>query len=166
MPAASPAASATARPDAILLLGPTASGKSAIAMALAERFPLEIVSVDSALVYRGMDVGTAKPSAAERAAVPHHLIDLLEPTAAYSAAAFGTDARRLITAIRARGRLPLLVGGTMLYAKALAEGLDELPQADPSVRAALDAEAARDGWPALHARLALIDPITAARLER
>ena len=165
MPAASPAASATARPDAILLLGPTASGKSAIAMALAERFPLEIVSVDSALVYRGMDVGTAKPSAAERATVPHHLIDLLEPTAAYSAAAFGTDARRLIPAIRARGRLPLLVGGTMLYAKALAEGLDELPQADPAVRAALDAEAARDGWPALHARLAWIDPITAARLE-
>jgi len=153
------------RPDAILLLGPTASGKSAIALALAQRMPLEIVSVDSALVYRGMDVGTAKPSVAERAAVPHHLIDLIEPTAAYSAAAFCTDARRLIATIRARGRLPLLVGGTMLYAKALAEGLDELPPADPTVRAALDAEAARDGWPALHARLACIDPITAARLE-
>jgi tRNA dimethylallyltransferase len=154
-----------ARPDAILLLGPTASGKSAIAMALAERLPLEIVSVDSALVYRGLDIGTAKPTVAERAAVPHHLIDTIEPTAAYSAAAFAADARRLIAEIRLRGRLPLLVGGTMLYAKALAEGLDALPRADPTVRAALDAEAAHDGWPALHARLANIDPITAARLE-
>lgn len=153
------------RPDAVLLLGPTASGKSAIALALAERFPLEIVSVDSALVYRGMDVGTAKPSAAERAAVPHHLIDLIEPTAAYSAAAFAADARRLIAQIRARGRLPLLAGGTMLYAKALREGLDDLPRADAAVRARLDAEAARDGWPALHARLAAVDPATAARLE-
>jgi len=159
------AADAPAPPDAIVLLGPTASGKSAIAMTLARRFPLEIVSVDSALVYRGMDVGTAKPTPDERRAVPHHLIDLIEPTDAYSAAAFVADARRLITGIRARGRLPLLVGGTMLYAKALAGGLDALPQADPALRAALDAEAVRIGWPALHARLAQIDPTTAARLE-
>jgi tRNA dimethylallyltransferase len=151
--------------DAILLLGPTASGKSAVSMALARRFPLEIVSVDSALVYRGLDVGTAKPDAAERRAVPHHLIDILEPTGAYSAAAFATDARRLIGEIHARGRLPLLVGGTMLYAKALADGLDALPSADPAVRAALDAQAARIGWPAMHARLAQLDPDTAARLE-
>ncbi len=153
------------RPDAILLLGPTASGKSAAAMAVARERPIEIVSVDSALVYRGMDVGTAKPSAEERREVPHHLIDLIEPTAAYSAAAFAADARRLIAAIRARGRLPLLVGGTMLYAKALAEGLDDLPPADAAVRASLDAQAAREGWPAMHARLARIDPVTAARLE-
>jgi tRNA dimethylallyltransferase len=159
------AAGASDRPDAIALLGPTASGKSAISMALARRFALEIVSVDSALVYRGMDVGTAKPSAEERRAVPHHLIDLIDPTQAYSAAAFVADARRLIGGIRARGRLPLLVGGTMLYAKALAGGLDALPQADPAVRAALDAEAARIGWPAMHARLAAVDPATAARLE-
>ncbi|MFN9773483.1 MAG: tRNA (adenosine(37)-N6)-dimethylallyltransferase MiaA [Burkholderiales bacterium] len=162
MSAAAPPAS---RPDAILLLGPTASGKSAAAMAVARERPVEIVSVDSALVYRGMDVGTAKPSAEERRAVPHHLIDLIEPTDAYSAAAFATDARRLIGEIRARGRLPLLVGGTMLYAKALADGLDELPPADPAVRTALDADAAREGWPAMHARLARIDPASAARLE-
>jgi tRNA dimethylallyltransferase len=152
-------------PDAILLLGPTASGKSAAAMALARERPVEIVSVDSAQVYRGMDVGTAKPGAAERREVPHHLIDLIEPTAAYSAAAFAADARRLIAAIRARGRLPLLVGGTMLYAKALAEGLDDLPPADAAVRASLDAQAAREGWPAMHARLARLDPATASRLE-
>jgi tRNA dimethylallyltransferase len=153
------------RPDAILLLGPTASGKSAAALAVARTHPVEIVSVDSALVYRSMDVGTAKPSAAERRAVPHHLIDVIEPTEAYSAAAFAADARRLIGEIRARGRLPLLVGGTMLYAKALAEGLDDLPAAAPAVRAALDAQAAREGWPAMHARLARIDAPTAARLE-
>jgi tRNA dimethylallyltransferase len=153
------------RPDAILLLGPTASGKSAAAMAVARERPVEIVSVDSALVYRGMDVGTAKPGADERRAVPHHLIDLIEPTGSYSAAAFATDARRLIGEIRARGRLPLLVGGTMLYAKALADGLDDLPPADAAIRAALDAEAAREGWPAMHARLARVDPATAARLE-
>ncbi len=151
--------------DAVLLLGPTAAGKSAIAMALARRVPLEIVSVDSALVYRGLDVGTAKPSAADRRAVPHHLIDLLEPTDAYSAAAFAADARRLIGEIRGRGRLPLLVGGTMLYAIALRDGLDALPSANPGIRAALAAEAATLGWPALHARLARLDPVTAARLE-
>lgn len=155
------------RPDApewIGLAGPTASGKTALALRLAEAWPLEVVSVDSALVYRGMDIGTAKPSAAERAAVPHHLIDILDPAQAYSAAGFVADARRLIGEIRARGRLPLLVGGTMLYFKALVEGLDELPPADPAVRAALDAEAAALGWPALHARLAAADPATASRL--
>ena len=152
-------------PPPVLLLGPTASGKSAIAMALAGALPLEIISVDSALVYRGMDIGTAKPSAAERRAVPHHLIDLIEPTQSYSAAQFAQDARRLIAEIRGRGRLPLLAGGTMLYAKALVEGLHDLPGADPALRARLDEEAARLGWPALHARLARVDPRSAARLE-
>ena len=149
---------------ALCLAGPTASGKSALAMALAEQLPLEIISVDSALVYRSMDIGTAKPSDAERAAVPHHLIDILDPLQAYSAARFVADARRLIDEIHARGRLPLLVGGTMLYYKALREGLDEMPPADPTVRAALDQQAAERGWPALHAELALVDPATAARL--
>ncbi len=151
-------------PPVILLLGPTASGKSAIALALAQAVPLEIVSVDSALVYRGMDIGTAKPSTQERAAVPHHLIDLIEPTDSYSAARFASDARRLIAEIRARGRLPVLAGGTMLYAKALIDGLHDLPTADPALRAQLDEEAAREGWPSLHARLAQLDPVTAARL--
>ena len=146
------------------LAGPTASGKTAAALALAERWPVEIVSVDSALVYRGMDIGTAKPSLAERAQVPHHLIDILDPAQRYSAAQFVADANRLIGEIHARGRLPLLVGGTMLYFKALIDGLDTLPQADPAVRAALDAEAAERGWPALHAELAQVDPATAARL--
>ena len=150
--------------DALCLAGPTASGKTALALALAERVPLEIVSVDSALVYRGMDIGTAKPSAAERAAVPHHLIDIIEPTQAYSAARFVADTKRLIGEIRGRGRLPLLVGGTMLYFKALREGLDEMPPADAATRRALDDEAAARGWPALHAELAQVDPATAARL--
>ena len=151
-------------PRALCLAGPTAAGKSALAMALAERLPLEIISVDSALVYRGMDIGTAKPSSAERAAVPHHLIDLLDPLQSYSAARFVADARRLIDDIQGRGRLPLLVGGTMLYYKVLREGLDQMPPADPEVRAALDREAALRGWPALHAELALVDPAAAARL--
>jgi tRNA dimethylallyltransferase len=150
---------------AILLAGPTASGKSAVAMAVAARFPVEIVSVDSAQVYRGMDVGTAKPSTDERARVPHHLIDIVEPTDAYSTARFRDDARRLADEIRARGRIPLLVGGTMLYFKALLEGLADLPAADPTVRAAIDRDAAARGWPALHAELARLDPRTAARLE-
>ncbi len=150
--------------DWVGLAGPTASGKTGLALRLAETFPVEIVSVDSALVYRGMDIGTAKPSAAERAAVPHHLIDILDPREAYSAAQFVRDAQRLIGEIHARGRLPLLVGGTMLYFKALVDGIDALPAADPAVRAMLDAEAARLGWPALHARLAQVDPATAARL--
>jgi len=149
---------------AVLIMGPTASGKSALALELAERFDAEIVSVDSAQVYRGMDVGTAKPDAATRARVPHHLIDLIEPTEAYSAARFRADALAAVQASRARGRMPLLVGGTMLYFKALREGLSELPRADAAVRAAIDARAARVGWPSLHAELARIDPLTAARL--
>jgi tRNA dimethylallyltransferase len=148
----------------LCLAGPTASGKSALALALAEQLPLEVVSVDSALVFRGMDIGTAKPTAAEQAAVPHHLIDILEPMQAYSAARFVADTLRLVEEIRARGRLPLLVGGTMLYFKALRDGLDEMPPADAAVRAVLDAEAAERGWPALHAELARVDPATAARL--
>jgi tRNA dimethylallyltransferase len=147
----------------VCLAGPTASGKTAAALAVARGLPVEIVSVDSALVYRGMDIGTAKPTAEERAAVPHHLIDLIEPTQAYSAAQFVADAERLIDEIASRGRLPLLVGGTMLYFKALLDGMDALPAADAAVRAELDAEAARLGWPALHAQLAQVDPVTAAR---
>ncbi len=146
-------------------MGPTASGKSALALALAECFPVEIVSVDSAQVYRGMDIGTAKPDAATRARVPHHLIDILEPTQRYSAARFRVDALAAVTAIRARGRAPLLVGGTMLYFRALTEGLSALPPADSAIRARLDARAAAAGWPALHADLARVDPATAARLE-
>ncbi len=151
-------------PRCLALAGPTAAGKTAAALALAERVPLEVVSVDSALVYRGMDIGTAKPSAAERAAVPHHLIDVIEPSEAWSAARFVDEAHRLIDAIRARGRLPLLVGGTMLYFKALFDGIDALPAADPALRAAIDADARERGWPALHAELARVDPAAAARL--
>ncbi|GJH23448.1 tRNA (adenosine(37)-N6)-dimethylallyltransferase MiaA [Caballeronia novacaledonica] len=146
------------------LLGPTASGKTAAALAFAARHPVEIVSVDSALVYREMDIGTAKPDAVERAAAPHHLIDIIDPAETYSAAQFRADALRLIGEIVARGNVPLLVGGTMLYYKALTQGLNDLPTADADVRATLDADAARDGWPALHARLATVDPQTAARL--
>lgn len=159
----------TARlPPAICLMGPTASGKTDLAVALVERFaarhPLEIISVDSALVYRGMDIGTAKPDAATLAAAPHHLIDVIDPDAAYSAGRFKADALALMADITARGRVPLLVGGTMLYFKALKGGLDELPRADPGLRAALEARADREGWPALHAELARLDPETAARL--
>ena len=155
---------ASGPPKALCLAGPTAAGKTAVALALAARVPLEIVSVDSALVYRGMDIGTAKPSAAEQASVPHHLIDILDPSEHYNAARFASDARRLIDEIRGRGRLPLLVGGTMLYFKALREGMDDLPAADPLLRAALEAEAAERGWPAMHQELARVDPVTAARL--
>jgi tRNA dimethylallyltransferase len=147
------------------LAGPTASGKTALALALARSWPVEIVSVDSALVYRGMDIGTAKPNAAERAAAPHHLLDVIDPAQSYSAAQFVADARRLIGEIRVRGRWPLLVGGTMMYFKALVDGIDEMPPADPAIRAAIDAEAAQHGWPAMHARLAEVDPLTAARLK-
>jgi tRNA dimethylallyltransferase len=150
---------------AILLMGPTASGKSALAMELASRLPVEIVSVDSAQVYRGMDVGTAKPGAADRVRVPHHLIDIIDPTESYSAAQFRSDALELIRAIAARGRTPLLVGGTMLYFKALLEGLSELPSSDAAVRADIDEEAAQRGWPAMHAELAKIDAATATRLK-
>ena len=154
-----------AEPAAILLMGPTASGKSALAATLAGHFPVEIISVDSAQIYRGMDIGTAKPSVAERRSVPHHLIDIVDPTGSYSAAQFRSDAVRLISEIAARGRIPLLVGGTMLYFKALREGLSELPESDAAVRARIDAEAAERGWPALHAELAKIDAPTAARLK-
>jgi len=154
-----------AEPAAILLMGPTASGKSALAAALAQYFPVEIVSVDSAQIYRGMDIGTAKPSVAERRSVPHHLIDIVDPTESYSAAQFRGDAVRLISEITARGRIPLLVGGTMLYFKALREGLSELPESDAALRARMDAEAAERGWPALHAELAKVDAPTAARLK-
>ena len=146
-------------------MGPTASGKSALAATLVQHFPVEIVSVDSAQIYRGMDIGTAKPSVAERRSVPHHLIDIVDPTGSYSAAQFRSDAVRLIREITARGRIPLLVGGTMLYFKALREGLSELPESDAALRARIDAEAAERGWPALHAELAKIDAPTAARLK-
>ena len=148
----------------VLVMGPTAAGKSALALDLAERFPAEIVSVDSAQVFRGLDVGTAKPDLATRARVPHHLVDILDPTERYSAAAFARDAGAAIAAIRERGRMPLVVGGTMLYFKALFDGLDALPEADPLLRAELDERAARVGWPALHAELAALDPVSAARI--
>lgn len=156
---------AAAAVDAVLLLGPTASGKSALAMELAEKMQLEIVSIDSAQVYRGMDIGTAKPGAAERAAVAHHLIDIREPNDPYSVADFVRDATVAIQEIRTRDRIPLLVGGTMLYAKALREGLADLPSADTEMRQRIEAEAQQIGWPALHARLAQVDPPTAARLK-
>jgi tRNA dimethylallyltransferase len=154
----------TASLPCLCLAGPTAAGKTACALAIAQALPVEIISVDSALVYRGMDIGTAKPSAAERAAVPHHLIDIVEPTQAYSAARFVDDARTLIEAIRGRGRLPLLVGGTMLYFRALFQGLHEMPPADAALRVALEDEAFRRGPAAMHAELAKVDPVTAARL--
>jgi tRNA dimethylallyltransferase len=153
------------KPTVIALLGPTASGKTAAALELARRFPIEVISVDSALVYRGMDIGTAKPTASERALVPHHLIDIIDPAEAYSAMTFRNDALRLINGILLRRRFPLLVGGTMLYYKALADGLDALPPADPALRAQLDADVLALGVRALHARLAGLDPVTAARLK-
>lgn len=154
-------------PDApvLLLMGPTASGKTALSLSLARQIDCEIISVDSALVYRGMDIGTAKPSLAERGGVAHHLIDILDPAEPYSAARFREDALRLIGQIRARGRTPLLVGGTMLYFRALTQGLSELPRADEALRARLGEDARRLGWPALHARLAETDPASAARLH-
>jgi len=155
----------TALPPAIFLMGPTASGKTGLAVELAQRLPVEIISVDSALVYRDMDIGTAKPDAATLAAAPHHLIDLIDPTDVYSAARFRDDALALMADITARGRVPLLVGGTMLYFKALREGLTDLPQADAGLRAAIEAEAAARGWPALHAELARLDPESGARLQ-
>jgi tRNA dimethylallyltransferase len=151
-------------PFHIALAGPTASGKTAAALEIARRWDVEIISVDSALVYRGMDIGTAKPSAEERAAVVHHLIDIRDPLQAYSAAEFVRDARALMRDIQARGKLPLLVGGTMLYFKALFDGLDDMPPADAAVREALSQEALEKGWPAMHAQLALVDPVTAQRL--
>jgi tRNA dimethylallyltransferase len=151
-------------PKAYALLGPTASGKSALALRLAEAHPVEIVSVDSAQVYRGMDIGTAKPGAAERARVPHHLIDVVDPDERYSAGRFRQDAIRAVTDILGRKKVPLLVGGTMLYYRSLVSGLDELPQADASVRISITEEAKQRGWPALHAELSQFDPKAAARI--
>ena len=167
-----PAIPAQDTPVVITVMGPTASGKSALAMSLAQSLAdsgrdnpaAEIISVDSAQVYRGLDVGTAKPSTEDRRMVPHHLIDICDPTESYSAARFRHDALRLVGEIVARNRQPILVGGTMLYFKALREGLSTLPQADPQLRSELDADAVRHGWPALHAELAKVDPVTAARL--
>jgi tRNA dimethylallyltransferase len=150
---------------AVFLLGPTASGKTAVALALAERFDCEIVSVDSAQVYRGLDIGTAKPDAAERARVPHHLIDIVEPTDAYSAGRFRDDALRLAREIHDRGRLPIFAGGTMLYFSALTRGLADLPRADPRLRAEIEAQAVKAGWPALHAQLRTLDAAAAERIE-
>lgn len=152
-------------PPAIFLMGPTASGKTGLAVSLVQHQPLEIISVDSALVYRGMDIGTAKPDAATVMRAPHHLLDIRDPTGTYSAAAFRADALRLMEKITASGKTPLLVGGTMLYFRALLHGLDALPQANSALRAAIEEEAAQHGWPALHKTLARLDPETAARLK-
>lgn len=149
----------------ICLAGPTASGKSAAARAIAARWPVEIINVDSATIYRGMDIGTAKPSHAEQNETAHHLLDILDPLEAYSVASFRRDALRCVQEIRARGNIPLLAGGTMLYFKALRDGLNDLPGADPEIRLELERRAAKHGWPAMHAELAQIDPETAARLS-
>lgn len=156
---------ADARPLVIALMGPTASGKTALAMEWAQRLGGEIVSVDSALVYRGLDIGAAKPDAAMQAAVPHHLIDVREPWQPFSAAEFAVDATAAMADIVARGKLPLLAGGTGLYFRALLEGLAPMPEADPELRALIAAEAAGKGWPAMHAQLASIDPAAAARIK-
>lgn len=152
-------------PPAIFILGPTASGKTALAMQLADRYPVELISIDSAQVFRDMNVGTAKPDAEILQRYPHHLIDLISPEESYSAAQFCNDALKIMAEVTARGKVPLLVGGTMLYYKALTEGLADLPQADPALRAEIDAQAALHGWPALHAELAKVDPDSAARLK-
>lgn len=152
-------------PPALLLLGPTASGKTACALALAQVLPIEIISVDSALVYRDMDIGTAKPTHAERRVCPHHLIDIVSPEEAYSAARFRADAISMMNEVTARGRIPVLVGGTMLYFKALRDGLSDLPRANPALRRQIDREASRYGWPALHRELSRLDPEAGARLE-
>jgi tRNA dimethylallyltransferase len=146
-------------------MGPTASGKTGAAVELYSKLPIEVISVDSALVFKDMDIGTAKPDAATLAKAPHHLIDIIDPTSAYSAANFRADALHLMTEITARGKIPLLVGGTMLYFKALQEGLSGLPEANQEVRVRLDARAALIGWPGMHEKLALVDPETAARLQ-
>ena len=154
-----------ALPPVICLTGPTASGKTELALQLADRLPCELVSVDSALIYRGMDIGTAKPDAATLAAYPHHLVDILDPAEAYSAARFRDDAIELLASIVSRGRIPLLVGGTMLYFKALAGGLASMPSADQSVRQGIAALADQQGWPAVHAELAKVDPVAAQRIH-
>lgn len=152
-------------PPAIFIMGPTASGKTALAMSLRQRFPVELISVDSALIYRGMDIGTAKPTAEELAQAPHRLIDIRDPAESYSAADFRADALREMAAITAEGKIPLLVGGTMLYFKALLEGLSPLPAADPEVRAQIEKQAQELGWEALHRQLQQVDPISAARIH-
>jgi tRNA dimethylallyltransferase len=152
-------------PAAIFLMGPTASGKTACALQLALHFPIEIISVDSALVYRDMNIGTAKPSASELSACPHHLIDIISPEQAYSAAQFRTDALRLMREIHSRGRISVLVGGTMLYFKALIDGLSDLPKADLEIRARIETQAKTEGWPAVHAKLGRLDPAAANRLN-
>ena len=153
------------RRPAVLLMGPTGAGKSDLAIRLTERFPVEIISVDSALVYRGMDIGTAKPSAAMRARIVHHLVDIRDPATSYSVGEFVRDAERAIEDIWSRGRWPLLVGGTMLYFHALTAGIADLPEADPVLRAEIDAMAASAGWAAMHAQLARVDPLAAARIH-
>ncbi len=153
-------------PPAICLMGPTASGKTGLSLALADAFPLELISVDSALVYRGMDIGTAKPSREILDRYPHHLVDILDPADSWSAGAFVSAAREAMEAAWARGRVPQLVGGTMLYFRALRRGLAELPAGNPDIRAELDAEAAREGWPALHERLRAVDPEAATQIRR
>ncbi|MDU1662373.1 MAG: tRNA (adenosine(37)-N6)-dimethylallyltransferase MiaA, partial [Stenotrophomonas maltophilia] len=155
----------SALPPAIFLMGPTAAGKTDLAIELTKVLPCELISVDSALVYRGMDIGTAKPSKELLAAHPHRLIDIIDPSQSYSAADFRTDALAAMAEITARGNIPLLVGGTMLYYKALQEGLADMPPADPQVRAEIEEEAARLGWQALHEQLAAIDPVSAARIH-
>ena len=159
------AMNASRQPPAILIMGPTASGKTAVAMALADRFPVELISVDSAQVFRDMDIGTAKPDRATLARYPHRLIDLISPEESYSAARFRADALAAMDEITAAGKVPVLVGGTMLYFRALLQGLADLPQADAALRAAIDADAASEGWPAQHAKLAVLDPVSAARLH-
>ncbi len=153
------------RPPAIFIMGPTASGKTALSIALRQRLPVELVSVDSALIYRGMDIGTAKPSAQELALAPHRLIDIRDPAESYSAADFRKDALKEMADITAAGRIPLLVGGTMLYFKALLDGLSPLPSADPQVRQRIEQQASELGWGALHQQLAVIDPVAAARIH-
>lgn len=155
----------TKLPLAIFLMGPTASGKTGAAIALLSKLPIELISVDSALVYCDMNIGTAKPNTETLLKAPHHLIDIIDPTSAYSAASFRSDALHLMADITARGKIPLLVGGTMLYFKALQEGMGGLPEANPEIRAALDVEALQKGWPAMHGKLAAIDPETALRLK-
>ena len=152
------------KPLAVAIMGPTASGKTAAALAIAREVPAEIISVDSALIYRGMDIGTAKPSAEELASAPHHLIDIMEPTESYSVAQFRSDTLRLVAEINARSKLALLVGGTMMYYKGMTEGLDDLPTADVALRAEIESEAERIGWPAMHDKLRALDPVTADRL--
>ena len=152
-------------PPAIFLMGPTASGKTGLAMRLCDELPCEIISVDSALVYRGMDIGTAKPSTAELIRYPHHLVDILDPAESYSAARFCADAKRLMEKITGEGKIPLLVGGTMLYYRALLNGMAELPEADPAIRAAIEARAKLSGWESIHHELAIVDPVAAARIH-